>query len=663
MAETLREYLIALGWKIDESSWKKYESALLHTGEATFQVGATAIATGTAIEAMVVHMARQYENLYYVSQRTGQSVQYLQTTQFGFQQIGLTADEATASIEGVAQAIRMSPGLAGMTHGETDVNKIIDQFARLPDAIGIRLAALYGISYKVYMQRKLFGKIEDEQAEHLKKLQKDTGVDPGKLATKFTVFGRSLNTLEADFGNMGAIIAQNFIDPTNVAVQKLSELVDEIERADPAVRLFGYEIKGVGETFAALGATGLGVYLLTKLLGRILRAIGVLRTVEGAAMAATEAETGAAAAGGALGVAGSVALALGGAAGLIIAQQIEAKNQSGQPVTDETRKRIAQLPWYRRDAMWLQEHLFGADPNRFQNLPGQSRQTTASPTGESRRPPLDIRPKEQTTASPTGESRRPALDIRPKEQTTSYQEEQSDTAGDIASSLGQQTPERFGGADTVPSVGDTAEDRVVDAIKFFQSQGLPRQAAIGIASGLYFESDHTMDPRAKNMAGGGEGAHGIGQWRGERLDEFRKMFGKNVEDASLREQLQFTLYELRGGADAGARKAGVDLSRPGITASESAEKFLRLSERPGPAGEHEIRDASKMAGEIDRLTDYLSTLVPQQINHGNTAHVSIHQKTDIHVTGGDARESAREVEKSQSRVNDQIVRHTQGAIG
>ena len=59
---------------------------------------------------------------------------------------------------------------------------------------------------------------------------------------------------------------------------------------------------------------------------------------------------------------GAVPLGVGGFGTVEFLREQEARNQSGKPVDRDV---IAALPWYRRAAIWTQENIFGADPNRL----------------------------------------------------------------------------------------------------------------------------------------------------------------------------------------------------------------------------------------------------------------------------------------------------------
>lgn len=101
------------------------------------------------------------------------------------------------------------------------------------------------------------------------------------------------------------------------------------------------------------------------------------------------------------------------------------------------------------------------------------------------------------------------------------------TAFDIAPGTGRNTPVKG---------SHSAEQIFIDA-------GYTPAQARGIIAGAYAES--RLDPRAFNSAGGGRGARGIGQWRGKRLDDFKRVMGKDVLEASADEQYRFMVWELQ----------------------------------------------------------------------------------------------------------------------
>lgn len=73
--------------------------------------------------------------------------------------------------------------------------------------------------------------------------------------------------------------------------------------------------------------------------------------------------------------------------------------------------------------------------------------------------------------------------------------------------------------------------------KLVTGYGFSVDQAAAIAANLQGESGFFAG--AFNPAGGGQGARGIAQWRGSRIDNFRKRYGVNPDQATIDQQLQF----------------------------------------------------------------------------------------------------------------------------
>ena len=125
-------------------------------------------------------------------------------------------------------------------------------------------------------------------------------------------------------------------------------------------------------------------------------------------------------------------------------------------------------------------------------------------------------------------------------------------------------------------------------------RGLDRNLAAGIAANAGSES--SFDPAAHNKAGGGQGAHGLFQWRGSRLDALRAEAEKRgVDPTDTDLQLDFMMMEM-GGLDPQSRNIQRDTA--GMSAAESGEHFRRVFERPGEDASGYAR-TGKYAAEID----------------------------------------------------------------
>jgi Phage tail lysozyme len=280
---TLQEYLIKLGWSVDEPSLKKFLGAVSATGARTAELGSVAIETAAAIELMVTRVARKYETLYYVSQRTNQSVKYIQSTQFAFKQIGLSAEDANHNIESIAATIRTQPWLKAIFGGASTPQDIAKRLGNsgLPYFLQTKFAEMIGMDEKTLFHLQRFGDVEAAAQANFARRQKDAGIDPDTLAKQTASFGREVNNLESSLEILGDRMAINFLGPTQKGIHNLSEMVDWFTQVDNAT-------KGWATTLATLGGTAGGLYVVEKILRRIWSGPGKTTTLGGRAALLTK---------------------------------------------------------------------------------------------------------------------------------------------------------------------------------------------------------------------------------------------------------------------------------------------------------------------------------------------------------------------------------------
>lgn len=122
--------------------------------------------------------------------------------------------------------------------------------------------------------------------------------------------------------------------------------------------------------------------------------------------------------------------------------------------------------------------------------------------------------------------------------------------------------------------GAGGAERFGHIVKFWTDRGYSLPSARGITAGIYAES--RGDPKAFNSAGGGNGAYGIGQWRGARQRELFRRYGNNP---TLFQQLEYMAWEMNGGnGESGAAIKGAGSERGALSA------YVNGFMRPGAAG-------------------------------------------------------------------------------
>lgn len=118
------------------------------------------------------------------------------------------------------------------------------------------------------------------------------------------------------------------------------------------------------------------------------------------------------------------------------------------------------------------------------------------------------------------------------------------------------------------AVSGESKERASKAIAHLTKKGWTPTAAKGITYNLFGESG--LDTKAFNDKNGGQGAQGIAQWRGQRITDIERHFGKTLGNMSLEEQLDAVDWELRDGKHVTNSKAIIGGSLPIVDALNSA---------------------------------------------------------------------------------------------
>jgi hypothetical protein len=129
-------------------------------------------------------------------------------------------------------------------------------------------------------------------------------------------------------------------------------------------------------------------------------------------------------------------------------------------------------------------------------------------------------------------------------------------------------------------------DIVTKAYDQLRQSGLDNNAASAVLANMNTETGG-FNPYASNTKGGGQGAHGLLQLRGERLTNYRRRYGHMPDDTSVspeqltREAVEFMRMEqTQPGADSGAYQSGQDIAQS-RSAEDSVDYMRNEYSRPG----------------------------------------------------------------------------------
>lgn len=108
--DILKEFLVALGYKVDEAQYKKFNEGVSAATKAVEYLGFAAGLTDTALGAFAYKAAQNLDKLYFAAGRSNSAVKDIQSLSYGFSQLGSSSEAAQAAIENLGNFMRTYPG-------------------------------------------------------------------------------------------------------------------------------------------------------------------------------------------------------------------------------------------------------------------------------------------------------------------------------------------------------------------------------------------------------------------------------------------------------------------------------------------------------------------------------------------------------------------------
>lgn len=244
--DVIREFLIALGFKINPADQKKFENSVTKVEKTVKGLGMATVGIATSAQVMVNRFSESMEKLYYSAKRANSSVLGLQAAGSGAERIGIGAERMQAAIENIARNIRLNPGIESVISGfgipvkgrdmadvALDVAKAL---SKLPFYQAAQYGELFGIdSDTLFMLQQGLDKYQ-EAFEARKKLSADLGVDPEAAAKAAVEYKNTWRDIKDIVGVLGDAISIKLLGPAqdlaNVTKETLKDWVGIVRRTD-----------------------------------------------------------------------------------------------------------------------------------------------------------------------------------------------------------------------------------------------------------------------------------------------------------------------------------------------------------------------------------------------------------------------------------------------
>ncbi|HCM3005603.1 TPA: hypothetical protein N3F14_005244 [Klebsiella pneumoniae] len=145
-AETLKDFLISLGFKVDEAGARKFDAVVAGITLKAIELGVKVEAAALSVVAFTAKIASGLDDLYWASQRTGATVEGIKQIGYAVSQVGGSVDGARGSLENLARFMRNNPGAEGFLNRlgvqTRDASGNMRDMATIFTGVGQRLSSM-----------------------------------------------------------------------------------------------------------------------------------------------------------------------------------------------------------------------------------------------------------------------------------------------------------------------------------------------------------------------------------------------------------------------------------------------------------------------------------------------------------------------------------------
>ncbi|KDW07943.1 lytic transglycosylase domain-containing protein [Escherichia coli] len=220
-ADTIKDFLVSLGFDIDQAGANKFEAVLKGVTANVLKVGAVVKGSELSIVGFTTQIANGLDKIYWASQRTGASVQGIKALGYAASQTGASAESAMSSLEGLAGFMRSNPGAEGFLNRlgvqTRDASGKMRDTAAIFTGVGQKLnnmpyyrakqyAQMLGIDENTLMaMRRGMGQLSSEYALTAKRI----GFNAESAAKQSNIFMTSMRNLTMTLGQAKDKIGSN----------------------------------------------------------------------------------------------------------------------------------------------------------------------------------------------------------------------------------------------------------------------------------------------------------------------------------------------------------------------------------------------------------------------------------------------------------------------
>jgi hypothetical protein len=240
-SETIREFLVSLGFKVDDSTEQRFIGALEGATLRAKLLGDAIEAMASTVVAKVGEVGTQFEQLFYQSQRVGASAQSIKAFEYAVSQLAGSVEGANSSLESFGRFLRLTPGamnwITTTLHVQTkDLNgqardtasillDIGEKLAHMPPYLAERYREMLGIDERTMLAIEKAPDVLRRYQESLKS-QAGAGIT-GQAMQQATKFEQAWREVWQRIGNMAEGGETKLLTALTEPMQKFNQWLDQ----------------------------------------------------------------------------------------------------------------------------------------------------------------------------------------------------------------------------------------------------------------------------------------------------------------------------------------------------------------------------------------------------------------------------------------------------
>ena len=226
--EVIREYLTKIGYVTDAISQKKAEDGMVGFGKKVFGVGAAVAGLVASVAAATGAFAYSMRKMYYQSELSDSTVKNMNAMSYAAEQIGISGDAMSGAIHGMAQAMRLNPGLQALVESfgvkvtGRDMSDVamdyVKALSKMPEFTGAKYAQMFGIDPDTFHQMVAHMGELGKKKQEMKGMYKEVGFDPDASKKAIMALASEMDRLEARASLVGQKLLASLVGPLQSAM-------------------------------------------------------------------------------------------------------------------------------------------------------------------------------------------------------------------------------------------------------------------------------------------------------------------------------------------------------------------------------------------------------------------------------------------------------------